>query len=498
MVQPFVTGGNKHDHSGGDGAQIDHGSLGGLSDNDHTQYISHALATALSDFLVASGSGAFVKKTLAETKTILGIGASSSAIYKNIMDYGGVGDGTADESGALGSAMAALGSGGVIFFPAGTYLFGTAVNVNGKYTFLGEGFSENPASYDAPTVIQKAATLGTALFGGTGNAVQFANMMIEGLGTNAGDGIHVLGNRWVFENVTVTGMGGNGIRIGADGTGYNCNLWRMYNVHAMVNGSNGVYISDKAHPTSPDANAGVAIGLNCQNNTADGLRLGNCHYCSFVMLHVAGNTGYGMHAGSGAYWHQFFGGDWDEGNHGGTSEAIFGTASSQNVLYGVKVPIGEVEDYGTSNHLNVIDPTYGYMPFGVIHGWQNISYNATYFGADGTASFDVASGDVQIFRYKFLDEQTMLMEFTLATVGVSSGPTNFVTIGLPTGYVVSGNQAGLYSVYINSGTAPIGYSFAVDAADHVRLYYDNTQTAWVNATNTLYLRGSLSLKVAKA
>lgn len=33
-----VTNGNSHDHSGGDGAQIDHGGLGGLADDDHTQY----------------------------------------------------------------------------------------------------------------------------------------------------------------------------------------------------------------------------------------------------------------------------------------------------------------------------------------------------------------------------------------------------------------------------------------------------------------------------
>lgn len=33
-----VTNGDSHDHSGGDGAQIDHGSTGGLLDDDHTQY----------------------------------------------------------------------------------------------------------------------------------------------------------------------------------------------------------------------------------------------------------------------------------------------------------------------------------------------------------------------------------------------------------------------------------------------------------------------------
>jgi len=79
-----VTNGDSHDHVGGDGAQIDHGGLGGLADDDHTQYVKHSLATAVSDFLVASGAGVFVKKTLAETKTVLGLG---SAAYTASTDY---------------------------------------------------------------------------------------------------------------------------------------------------------------------------------------------------------------------------------------------------------------------------------------------------------------------------------------------------------------------------------------------------------------------------
>ena len=46
--------------------------------------ISHSLATAASDFLVASGVGVFVKKTLAEVKTILGLG---TAAYTNSTAY---------------------------------------------------------------------------------------------------------------------------------------------------------------------------------------------------------------------------------------------------------------------------------------------------------------------------------------------------------------------------------------------------------------------------
>lgn len=50
----------------------------------HTVYIKHSLATAANDFLVASEAGAFIKKALAEVKTILGLG---SAAYTALTDY---------------------------------------------------------------------------------------------------------------------------------------------------------------------------------------------------------------------------------------------------------------------------------------------------------------------------------------------------------------------------------------------------------------------------
>jgi hypothetical protein len=37
-----VTNGDTHDHAGGDGGQVDHGGLGGLGDDDHSQYLNVA------------------------------------------------------------------------------------------------------------------------------------------------------------------------------------------------------------------------------------------------------------------------------------------------------------------------------------------------------------------------------------------------------------------------------------------------------------------------
>jgi hypothetical protein len=69
MSKPFiwgfrgrgVTGGDAHDHSGGDGAQVDHGALGGLSDDDHSQY------QLVNDSAVLTVNGTYRGKTATVT-----------------------------------------------------------------------------------------------------------------------------------------------------------------------------------------------------------------------------------------------------------------------------------------------------------------------------------------------------------------------------------------------------------------------------------------------
>lgn len=64
--------------------------------------ISHSLATTANDFLVASGVGAFVKKTLAEVKTILGLG---SAAYTASTAYATAAQGTKADNAATQSSL---------------------------------------------------------------------------------------------------------------------------------------------------------------------------------------------------------------------------------------------------------------------------------------------------------------------------------------------------------------------------------------------------------
>lgn len=107
----------------------------------HSGHISHSLATAANDFLVASGVGAFVKKTLAEVKTILGLG---DAAYKNTGTTSGtVAAGDHNHSGVY--ATAAQGVKADAALPTSSY---TAADVKAKLlTVAGSG-----SGIDADTV----------------------------------------------------------------------------------------------------------------------------------------------------------------------------------------------------------------------------------------------------------------------------------------------------------------------------------------------------------
>lgn len=68
-----VTNGDSHDHSGGDGAQIDHGGLGGLGDDDHSQYAKLAGRSGGQTIQggTASGDDLVLESTAHATKGII-------------------------------------------------------------------------------------------------------------------------------------------------------------------------------------------------------------------------------------------------------------------------------------------------------------------------------------------------------------------------------------------------------------------------------------------
>lgn len=78
-----VTNGDSHDHSDGDGAQIDHGGLNGLSDDDHSQYVKLAGRSGGQTIQggTASGDDLILESTANATKGIVCIGPGNGKIY---------------------------------------------------------------------------------------------------------------------------------------------------------------------------------------------------------------------------------------------------------------------------------------------------------------------------------------------------------------------------------------------------------------------------------
>lgn len=90
-----------------------------------------------SDSYTASSS-----TTYASTKALVdGLSLKQSAIIYNVKDYGALGNGVADDITSINSAITAVNGlgGGVLFFPAGTYLVSGAVSLKSKVHLQGSG-----------------------------------------------------------------------------------------------------------------------------------------------------------------------------------------------------------------------------------------------------------------------------------------------------------------------------------------------------------------------
>ena len=107
--------------------------LGLGTTSNSTEFVEHALATAANDFLVASGSGVFVKKTLAETKAILYATATPTVIDIPATTTRAIRIGTKGTSYALSTALPITSIGGTLDAePANNYLVGVFTKVQGN------------------------------------------------------------------------------------------------------------------------------------------------------------------------------------------------------------------------------------------------------------------------------------------------------------------------------------------------------------------------------
>ncbi len=210
----------------------------------------------------------------------------------HIRDFGAICDGVTDDTTAINNAIASATNGTTVVYD-GKPLISSTITINKKIEFYGLGGigltnTDLPSSY-----LLKKSTMTTA-----GITTTATGVILRGGGCVAsvgstGDLIVINGNHNQCYSVSAIGNnagGDNGIRVGSNGAGVQCDAWLLSGCRAAyVGGGIGVYV----HSVDGMATGGVAIDTVC-NNQAVGFQINNA--AGTVLTACAGvlNSAYGM------------------------------------------------------------------------------------------------------------------------------------------------------------------------------------------------------------
>ena len=225
----------------------------------------------------------------------------------NVKDYGAVGNGSTDDTTAIANAAAVIPStGGVLFFPPGTYLVSSAITITNPTLVLGSGGSVNrDFATGAATEIVTASGSNT-VFLVAGPNIGFRDLFIHCTAasaptagaaitvtsaTNAGDNLRL-------EDVYISGFyRGVDISYGSE--------WLLHNVRIVNPVVAGLRIENIAVPDGTDATISdcwIMAGPRTTSTSSaiiwrqgNGLRISNLKVNAGAAAYWgAGNWGYGM------------------------------------------------------------------------------------------------------------------------------------------------------------------------------------------------------------
>ena len=212
----------------------------------------------------------------------------------NVLDYGAVGNGVADDTAAIVAAnTAAVAAGKTLFFPAGQYLMTSAQTFTGACNWVFEGGTGPLDSIPPPARIIKKSTVAGDLLTFTGQSIVLDGIAILGQVGNTGDGLVLLGNSPVVNRAYIAKMGNDGLRIGKSTvTSVNVNSFYITNPRCVANGRDGINIDD----AGINANAGSIINPICTQNGRHGF-YGNRAALGVTIIAPTfeDNTGYGAY-----------------------------------------------------------------------------------------------------------------------------------------------------------------------------------------------------------
>ena len=228
----------------------------------------------------------------------------------SVKDFGAVGDGVADDYDAIMAAHDSLPeTGGQIIVPRGSYRHTQKLVFTKRIALVGEGTAHSvlPLTGNGSEFL-KSSSLNDEGVVLAANGISVEKLAFRGEDGNGGDGVLIRASRVTLRDVAVFKMGRDGVRVGTDAGGENCNLWCIENLRSKSNGRHGLHVSEGPGALA-DANAGTLIHPDLQSNAGSGLALGGAQLNSIYGGAYQNNAGYGVLFGSSASYNEFVGGD---------------------------------------------------------------------------------------------------------------------------------------------------------------------------------------------
>lgn len=264
----------------------------------------------------------------------------------SVHEFGAIGDGFNDDTISIQNAIDSIQeTGGIVMLEPKTYNLTDTI-------YIREGVSLEGVTCVHQNGNTKVAKL-NKLHNGIGiklvsMGANLRNINLSSTSKSPGIGIHIANGRVSVEDVSISNLGGDAIRVGkitADDSGANCFILR--NIFITYCSGDGIVIKDDTNAEYPDCNAGGVYNVDirrCQN----GIVLGNSIDDNFYNVSVQMCHGIGIWLKDKARGHKFFG-QYTEANDGG--EIILEPTTDQNIIIGTRTNqyIDQIQDNANRN-----------------------------------------------------------------------------------------------------------------------------------------------------
>lgn len=214
------------------------------------------------------------------------------AIFFNVKQYGATGNGSTDDTAAVQAAITAAAGGGVVFFPSGSYIINSPLNMSNNNVRL-QGAQQS-------TLYIGASFSGSQLINITGQTCSVVDLNIRGVSATytsnpAADAIQITSSRGcLIRDVVCSFINGYGIQS-TSGVSISNDNTNIDGVH-VYNGKAGIHILGNG----ASGNDQVSYISNCN---IDFMQNGDCYFFEdafdFVVTNIYGNCT----AGSGSSIH---------------------------------------------------------------------------------------------------------------------------------------------------------------------------------------------------